>query len=115
MPLEADAAEVGQHHDRQRREADDGPRERAEEEAEGDEAERDAGECREQRRARVSRRTRSATNAHASSITPDDERREEPRLPRDPRRIGAPAAVASVFAGSMTRKTCAKSDTVLIP
>ena len=27
----------------------------------------------------------------------------------------APAAIASVFAGSMTRKTCAKSDTVLMP
>ena len=51
VPLEADAAEVGQHHDAQRREADHGPRERAEEKAEGDEAERDAGERREQRRA----------------------------------------------------------------
>ena len=51
-PLEPHAAEVGQHHDRQRRQPDDRMRERAEEEAERDEAQRDAGERREQRRAR---------------------------------------------------------------
>ena len=52
VSLEAHAAEVGQHHDRERRQADDGMRERAEQEAERDEAQRDAGERREQRRAR---------------------------------------------------------------
>ncbi len=52
MALEPHAAEVGQHHDRQRRQADDRVGEGAEEEAERDEAERDAGERREERGAR---------------------------------------------------------------
>ena len=41
----------------------------------------------------VALRTRSATNAPPSSMTPEPTRREQPRLPRDARRIGGAHAL----------------------
>ena len=63
----------------------------------------------------VALRTRSANGAAASSMTPDESVANRPACHATRAGSAAPAAIASVFAGSMMRKTCAKSDTVLIP
>ena len=63
----------------------------------------------------VALRTRSAIGAAASSITPDASVAKSPACQAMRAGSAAPAAIASVFAGSMTRKTCAKSETVLMP
>ena len=88
VSLEAHATEVGQHHDRQRRQPHDRMREGAEEKAERDEPQGDAREGREERRPR-----RRLAHALGDEGTPKfdhagRERRQQTRLPRDARRIG---------------------------
>ena len=63
----------------------------------------------------VARRTRSAKNAHASSMRPEHSVANSPACHATRTGSAAPAAVASTFAGSITRNTCAKSETVLMP
>ena len=63
----------------------------------------------------VALRTRSAIGAHASSMTPEQNVANSPACHAMRAGSAAPAAIASALAGSMTRNTCAKSDTVLMP
>ena len=63
----------------------------------------------------VARRTRSATNAAASSMMPELKVATSPACQAMRAGSGAPAAVASALAGSITRKTWAMSETVLMP
>ena len=63
----------------------------------------------------VALRTRSATGAHASSMTPEQKVANSPACHATRAGSAAPAAAASAFAGKMTRNTCANSDTVLMP
>ena len=63
----------------------------------------------------VALRTRSATSAAASSMMPEQSVATRPACQATRAGSAAPAAVASALAGSMTRNTCAKSDTVLMP
>jgi hypothetical protein len=60
-------------------------------------------------------RSRSATGAAASSMTPDAKVANSPACQATRTGSAAPAAIASVLAGSITRNTCANSDTVLMP
>ena len=63
----------------------------------------------------VALRTRSATIASASSITPEQNVAKSPACQATREGSGAPALMASILAGSMIRNTCAMSETVLIP
>ena len=63
----------------------------------------------------VALRTRSATNAAASSMTPETNVARSPACHATRDGSAAPARSASALAGSMTRNTWAKSDTVLMP
>ena len=91
VTLEAHAAEVGQHHDGQRRQADDGVGERAEQEAERDEAERDAGKRREERRAWRGLPHPLCDKCRGKFDETRDERREQAGLPRHERRVSRTA------------------------
>ena len=88
-PLEPDPAEVDQQHDRQRAEADDRPREGAEEEADGDEA---RGRCRPASTSSAARgvdlggRARRQCAA-SSSMSPGAEAGHQARVPRHLRRV----------------------------
>ena len=63
----------------------------------------------------VALRIRSATKAPPSSISPDPTQARIPACQATAAGSAAPAASAASFAGSMTRKTWAKSETVLMP
>ena len=63
----------------------------------------------------VARRIRSATSAPASSMSPEARQATRPACQATRAGSAAPAACAAIFAGSMTRKTKAKRETVLIP
>ena len=91
VALEAHPAEVGQHHDGQRGQADNGVGERAEQKAERDEAERDAGKRREERGAWRGLAHTLGDKRCAKFDETGDERREQAGLPRHERRIGRTA------------------------
>src|SRR5438105_12215129 len=57
----------------------------------------------------VALRTRSAIGANASSMTPEQNVAKRPACQAMRTGSAAPAAIASILAGSMTRNTCAKS------
>ena len=63
----------------------------------------------------VACRTRSANGAQTSSITPEPRHATRPACHATRAGSAAPAASATSFAGSMIRKTCANSETVLMP
>ena len=115
MSLEAHATEVGEHDDGQRRQADHGMGEGAEEESEGNEPERDARQRREQcgtwRRladALGDERARHLDNPGTSVAS-------NPACQAMRAGSATPARSARALAGSMMRKTCANNETVLMP
>ncbi len=63
----------------------------------------------------VERRTRSATKAPASSMTPEPRQATSPACQAMRAGSSAPRAWAASLAGSMTRNTWAKRETVLMP
>ncbi len=103
--VEPHPAEVDQHHDAQGGQPDDRPGEGPEQEAERDEAEGDAGQRREQRGARRRLADPLGDERAGELDQPRADAGDEPGLPGDGGRVGAPAASAASFAGSMTRKT----------
>ena len=63
----------------------------------------------------VALRRRSATKEPATSISPEPRQASRPACQATRTGSAAPAAVAASFAGNMTKKTCANTDTVLMP
>jgi hypothetical protein len=63
----------------------------------------------------VELRIRSDTVLPRSSMAPDPKQATRPACQATRAGSGAPAASAASFAGSITRKTWAKSETVLMP
>ncbi len=63
----------------------------------------------------VALRTRSATKAPALSMSPEPMQASNPACHATVAGSAWPAAWAASFAGSITRKTWAKSETVLMP